>query len=52
MGDVEMGVKVLVEGVVCGSDGNKSANEEDLVEDLRAAISVRARQLEFIVELI
>ena len=44
MGDVETGVRVLVEGVVCGSSASivgADEGEEDIVEDLMAALAVR-----------
>ena len=45
MGDVETGVRVLVEGVVCGSSASimgVDEGEEDIVEDLMAALAVRS----------
>ena len=45
MGDVETGVRVLVEGVICGSSASivgVDEGEEDIVEDLMAALAVRS----------
>ena len=43
LGDVETGVRVLVEGVVCGSSGSPQGTdneEDDIVEDLKAVLEV------------
>ena len=45
MGDVETGIRVLVEGVVCGSSASMMGmdeSEEDIVEDLMAALAVHS----------